>query len=233
MRKATPRDVAGNTLFEKLSDPVKTCLLSKAYVRDFRRGTVISFQGDKTNTLKLVVRGWVKLFRLAPNGDEAILQTLPKGKSFDEMTALETGRCTSSAETLSNCSILFIDLPAICSCPKARAELSSAVLLATSEHLVEMSDQVEQLKVKTAPQRLSSFLMEHICGESTTGEIELPYEKAVLAGKLGMKPESLSRAFKRLKEIGVCCDRNVVQVNDVPMLEAYSADDTAEACALA
>ncbi len=199
---------------------------------DFRRGTIVSFKGDKTNTLKLVVRGWVKLFRLAENGDEAILQTLTEGKSFDEMAALETGRCASSAETLSNCSILFIDLHAICSCANARAELSRAVLMATSEHLNEMSDQVEQLKIQTAPQRLSSFLIERVCCENDGGQVELPYDKTVLAGKLGMKPESLSRAFNRLKQIGVCCDRNIVNINNVSMLEAYSADPTTEICAI-
>ncbi len=228
MRKATSADTAGNILFEKLSEEVRQCLLSKAYVRDFRRGSVISFQGDETDALKLVVHGWVKLFRLAPNGDEAILQTLSQGKSFDEMAALETGKCASSAETLSHCRIMFIDLSAICSCRNARAELSSAVLIATSEHLKEMSDQVEQLKVKTAPQRLSSFLMEHLGIASTDGEIELPYEKAVLAGKLGMKPESLSRAFNRLKKIGVHCERNVVRISDISRLEAYSGNNPAE-----
>ena len=51
--------------------------------------------------------------------------------------------------------------------------------------------------------------------------MELPYEKALIANRLGMKPESLSRALTRLRPIGVTVDRDHVLINDISRLTEY------------
>jgi hypothetical protein len=58
--------------------------------------------------------------------------------------------------------------------------------------------------------------------------VDLPYEKNLIAGRLGMKPESLSRAFRRLGDKGVAIDRNHITIGDVAALRAYSAEDPAQ-----
>jgi hypothetical protein len=45
--------------------------------------------------------------------------------------------------------------------------------------------------------------------------VTLPYDKVLIAGRLGMKPESLSRAFARLKDQGVTISQNVAEIDDV------------------
>jgi len=226
MYKSTQAIFGKSTLLEKLSNPARDYILSKAYAQEHTRRTTICLQGDATNTLKLVVSGWVKLYRVTSCGKEAILETLTAGQSFDEIAALEAGYSSSSAETLSNCLLMYIDLSMIFRCENAYMELSRAILLATSERLEEMSRQVEQLKVKTATQRLSSFLIEHSNRETAAGEVTLPYDKLVLAGILGMKPESLSRALNRLKRLGVSCQDRVIRIDDVSKLKAFSSEDT-------
>jgi hypothetical protein len=49
----------------------------------------------------------------------------------------------------------------------------------------------------------------------------LPYDKALIAGRLGMQPESLSRAFARLKQIGVHIEQNIAIIDDVGRLRHY------------
>ena len=51
--------------------------------------------------------------------------------------------------------------------------------------------------------------------------VALPYDKSLIAHRLGMKPESLSRAFARLRGQGVTTDGNRVLVNDVGSLWEY------------
>jgi hypothetical protein len=46
-----------------------------------------------------------------------------------------------------------------------------------------------------------------------------------------MKPESLSRAFARLKEQGVTIRQNVAQIDDVAVLRTYVEEDPALAWA--
>ena len=57
----------------------------------------------------------------------------------------------------------------------------------------------------------------------------LPYDKALIAGRLGMKPESLSRAFAKLRELGVRVNQSsaaissVSRLHDLAHAEAFGA----------
>ncbi len=57
----------------------------------------------------------------------------------------------------------------------------------------------------------------------------LPYDKILIAGRLGMKPESLSRAFARLKSEGVQIKQNLAQIEDIEHLRIYCEEDPAQA----
>mgnify|MGYP000870833733 FL=1 len=57
----------------------------------------------------------------------------------------------------------------------------------------------------------------------------LPYDKSLIAGRLGMKPESLSRAFARLRESGVTVRQNHAAISSVADLRAFAEEDPATA----
>jgi hypothetical protein len=62
--------------------------------------------------------------------------------------------------------------------------------------------------------------------------VTLPYDKVLIAGRLGMKPESLSRAFARLKDQGVTIRQNVAEIEDRrPTLRDFVEEDPALAWA--
>lgn len=209
-------------LLQRLSEEVRTCLLSRATVRHFDRGATICLQDEPAQTLKIVVSGWVKLYRVSTSGNEAVLAILEQGESFDEVAALQKDRSPSSAEAVSDCTLMYLDLAAICSCTNARTEIAAAVLGAASDHLGSMMKQIEQLKVQSGVQRLSEYLLDQCDSDFGSEEMQLPYEKVVLAGKLGMKPESLSRAFAKLKKIGVESELKNVRVRDIDALRSFS-----------
>jgi hypothetical protein len=57
--------------------------------------------------------------------------------------------------------------------------------------------------------------------------VTLPYDKVLIAARLGMKPESLSRAFARLREFGVRVKQNHAALADVAKLRDYVEEDPA------
>ncbi|MBV8444030.1 MAG: helix-turn-helix domain-containing protein, partial [Hyphomicrobiales bacterium] len=57
---------------------------------------------------------------------------------------------------------------------------------------------------------------------SGPARIALPYEKALIANRLGMKPESFSRALGKLGEVGVVVERESVTISDVARLAAFA-----------
>ncbi len=50
----------------------------------------------------------------------------------------------------------------------------------------------------------------------------MPYEKSLIASRLGMKPESFSRALGKLSVLGVTVDRESVRIDDVGRLAAFA-----------
>lgn len=215
-------------LLARLSQEVRTCLLSKARVCHFDRGTTIFIQGERAANLKIVVQGRVKLYRVAASGCEAVVDLCGEGSSFEEVTALRGERYRLSAEAVSDVTLVLVDLKAIGSCPKAREELSSAVLACAADSLDALLAHVQDLKVQNGAQRLADFLAGLCATQEGACSVDLPYEKNLIAGRLGMKPESLSRAFRRLGDKGVAIDRNHITIGDVAALRAYSAEDPAQ-----
>ncbi len=51
----------------------------------------------------------------------------------------------------------------------------------------------------------------------------------LIAGRLGMKPESLSRAFGALKSHGVKIKQNKAEISDLDALRTYAEEDPANA----
>ncbi|HSM18949.1 MAG TPA: helix-turn-helix domain-containing protein, partial [Hyphomicrobiales bacterium] len=91
----------------------------------------------------------------------------------------------------------------------------------TSRQMHQLVRQIEQLKAHTGVQRVAEFLASLCPVEEGACTIGLPYDKALIAGRLGMKPESLSRAFARLRGIGVRVDQNTAAISDVARLRNY------------
>jgi CRP-like cAMP-binding protein len=85
--------------------------------------------------------------------------------------------------------------------------------------------QVEQLTAQTGAQRVAEFLLDLAPVSEGDCAVILPYDKVLIAGRLGMKPESLSRAFARLKEKGVRISQNHAAIEDVARLQAYVGQD--------
>ena len=75
---------------------------------------------------------------------------------------------------------------------------------------------------RTVAEFLSSLCKEH----AGVSRISLPYDKALIAGRLGMQPESLSRAFARLKQIGVHVDQNTAMIDDLGRLRGYAESES-------
>jgi CRP-like cAMP-binding protein len=96
------------------------------------------------------------------------------------------------------------------------------MLASTSLHLHDLVRQVEQLKTHTGVQRVAGFLASLCPVEEGACTIGLPYDKALIASRLGMKPESLSRSFARLRSIGVRVERGAAAISDIERLKDYA-----------
>nr|WP_254446564.1 Crp/Fnr family transcriptional regulator [Ruegeria sp. HKCCD8929] len=211
-----------------MPDQHVTTLLSHAIWRRYERGETLFLQEEKAHAIHVVIDGWVKLFRMAPTGSEAVVSVFTRGESFGEAVALRNMPYPVSAEAVTACEVMHIPSHVFVSLMKEDPEIGISILAATFTHLHSLVAQLEQLKAHTGAQRVAEFLLNLADCEDGACEVILPYDKMLIAGRLGMKPESLSRAFTRLKTAGVTVKRNHAEIADIETLRDYADSDPAE-----
>lgn len=212
-------------LFSSLPPEIAGRLLDGAHVRKLRRGQALFHHGDTAQAIHIVTEGWVKLYRIAPNGTEAVVGVMTRGQSFGEPIALRRAAYPVSAEATTVAEVLAVPAQGFLDLLHAHPETAISVLSATFLHLQGLVEQIEQLKARSGAQRVAEFLLE-LCPEgATSATVTLPYDKALIAGRLGMKPESLSRAFARLRDFGVSVTQTSAAIASVTALQALAHDD--------
>lgn len=179
-------------------------------------------QGHPADAFYVVVEGWVKVFRITPNGDEAVVSVFARGESFAEPVMFLGGVYPASAEAASAVRVVRIDAAEISAMMADNPALATAMLVSIARHTEELSDEILGLKLLSAPRRLAEFLNRLAPAGAHAAEVTLPHEKSLLARRLGMTPESLSRSLAALRQIGVSVERDRIRIPDVQALAAYS-----------
>jgi CRP-like cAMP-binding protein len=230
MFTASDRRIAKQSiLLSHLPDDLADEMLERAAPTEFPRGASIFLQDEPAQYVHIVLDGWVKLFRISPNGAEAVVGVFTQGLSFGEAAAFRSDVYPVNAEAVTDCRLIQLRAATILEMMKSRPELCTAILASTFKHLQSLVAQIQQLKAHTGAQRVAEFLLE-LCpvGEGAC-TVTLPYDKILIAGRLGMKPESLSRAFQRLRDSGVMVKQNHAAIADVSKLRDYVDEDPAVA----
>lgn len=196
-------------------------LLSKAIWRHYDRGETLFLQEEKATAIHIVLDGWVKLYRVTQNGSEAVVSVFTRGESFGEAVALRNMEYPVSADAVTASQVMHIPTNVLVDLMKKDPEVGLSILSSTFTHLHALVRQLEQLKAQTGAQRVAEFLLNLCDKESGPCMVTMPYDKVLIAGRLGMKPESLSRAFARLKPLGVEIDHNHARIGSVESLANY------------
>jgi CRP-like cAMP-binding protein len=124
-----------------------------------------------------------------------VLHVFKRGETFAEAAIFLGGRYPASGETAAPSRLLKVDGAAFRSRIEERPALVMSMLASASYQLKFLVEQIEQIKVRSAPQRIADFIVRMTQVRKGAAIIELPFEKGLLANRLGMKPESFSRAL--------------------------------------
>ena len=95
------------------------------------------------------------------------------------------------------------------------------------------SHEIEHLNIQNASQRIGCFLL-RLCPTDANGHVELnlPYDKTLIAARLGMKPETFSRALAKLKQdTGIKIKGASVAIDAVDQLVEYTCNHCSQSFA--
>jgi len=214
-------------LFKSMAPALLQTLLADTSVRRYTRHTVLFLQGEPAERFYVVFDGWVKLFRETPDGHETVIAVFTRGESFAEAASFAEGVFPVSAEAIEETRLLVVPAASFTRRLREDPELAINMLGSMSQHLRGLVQQVEQRTVKSAAQRVSAFLLRLRADDGGGAKINLPTDKALVAARLGMQPETLSRALAKLRTVGVETHDRQVIIPDVTALRrlAEGEDD--------
>jgi len=215
-------------VFDGLQPDVVSRLLAPATVLTLKQGDCLYRQGDLAASLYIVIAGWMKLYRNTLSGEEAIIHVLTKGESLPEAAALTSARYAATAEAISEVRVLQIPADYLVRCIREMPDIAIAMIASSSRRTQRLVQEIEHLKAQTGIQRVAEFLASLCPPGAGPHMVKLPYDKTLIAGHLGLKPESLSRAFAKLRSIGVNINASDVVVREVAKLQYLATSERAD-----
>jgi CRP-like cAMP-binding protein len=213
--------IRSTALFRAMSQEAAQSLIGNQPVCVYRKGTVLFHQGEIAESFYVILEGWVKLYRITPEGSEAVVSVFHRGETFAEAAIFLGGRYPVCAEVVTPARLLKVEGKRLRDRIRAEPDLALSMLASFSHHLKSLVDQIEQIKLLSAQRLIADFLVKLCPVRQGACMIELPYEKALIAGRLGIKPESLSRALAKLRPMGVSVEGDHVSIAEVGDLARF------------
>ncbi|MBL4832193.1 MAG: Crp/Fnr family transcriptional regulator [Aliivibrio sp.] len=189
------------SIISLLDDDEKTRLFAKRKKIQCQSGQQLFTRGENAEHMYLVDKGKVSLFRLMPNGDEKLFKVFMSGELIAEMAMfMEPRTYPLSAKADQDTELSGFYYKDVLEVFTHSAQTSLKVMNYMTNHIHHLMNTVNILTQVNAQQRLVMKLAEiYRMQLKREGKVSLPVTKRLLATQLGMTPETLSRAIKKLK----------------------------------
>lgn len=217
--------VLSTPLFDEVERETALALLDGSSVTTHPKGGLLFSQGDAADRFFLVLEGRVNLFALTESGDQSIIEVVEAGQSFAEAAIFASRRFPINAEALPGARLLEVPAQPFLRRLSENARLAAMLLASLARWQRRLFNEIADIKSRSPVQRLGLFLLaQAIASEKNTAEIQLPLTKNQLASRIGITPESLSRALARLRPmVGSTQGRGFV-ITDIAELRRFCGD---------
>ncbi len=190
------------------------------------KGNVLFLQDDTAEWFYFIVSGWVKIFRETIEGDEAVLDVLTSGHIFGEAAIMDGGMHTVGAAVVENATLLRLPASLLKNAITKSHDVALGMLASISRQRRQQTQEIENLNMQNAPQRIGCFLL-RLCRNSETNaeaaDFKLPYDKSLIAARLGMQCETFSRALNKLrKQTSIEVKGAQVDIPDIEELSEFA-----------
>ena len=213
----------GMPIFADLEERVLDRLAAMSQLRSFETGAWVFAQGDLDVPLCILVSGQMSFFRTAPDGTVTVVDVVHPTGYTGLQAVLTQMPVLTGVEAVAPSRAILIDGSGLRALLKDEPSLATALLRAEAMDFRSLVLQVCDLKLRTTAQRLGYYLLELAPDKtSTSATLRLPFDKRLLAARLGCRQENLSRAFATLRELGVETRGARVVLHDIPRLRDYA-----------
>jgi CRP-like cAMP-binding protein len=196
-------DLRRAPLFAAADEGRLRALAARSFARRLRDGQILFTEGEPSDHLFVVRSGRIRILARSPRGDELVLSVLAPGDVLGELSVIDQGPRSATAEALGDVELLAVAAADV----RALLEAEPALLLAVAGELAatvrRLTGNAADLVFLDLPRRLAKLLV----GEATAGpdgvlRVDLGMSQSGLAARLGVTRQTLNRALAGLTRRG-------------------------------
>ncbi len=200
-------------------------LLRGAFLQRFPAHVELIREGESPDFLHLVVEGQVELFSRYRDR-ETTVAVLGPGSSFILAAVVLEKPYLKSARVLSSARILMIPSDAVRSVFNTDVGFARALTLELARAYRGVLKELKNQKLRSSLERTAAWLVRFSVEQGGADRFDLPFDKKVLASRLGMVPEVLSRTFVTLQSYGVHVAGRQIHISDIASLTKLASPDS-------
>ena len=221
-----PQILSRLPLFQELGPDQLAKLETACRERRLSKGSMLFQKGDPAKGFFVVVFGQIKLAFPSAQGNEKVVQIVGPRQSFGEAVMCLDLPCPVFAEALVDSLLLHIGSGPVFELLETDPLFARRMLAGLSMRLHSLVQDVETYSLRSSAQRVVGYLLQH-CPQNEAEcegsfDISLPTSKQVIASRLNLTPETLSRIFHDLAANGlIAVSGKQITINNAKRLREF------------
>lgn len=190
-------------LFSGLSDADYLEASHSASPVSLHAGQMLFSQDAPADAFYWVADGVIRLFRASPQGEEKVIELIPAQRLFAEAVLFMGGRYPVNAVAQTAARLVRIDGAAFKHWLAQDATRCFRLMGGMSARMHKLIKDIDSLTLMKGTERLLQYLIDHSePADDGRHKVELEAPKQVIASRIGVKPETLSRMFHKMTDLG-------------------------------
>jgi len=213
-------------LFRDLTKEEFSGIVEQTTVCNLNMDDLLFRQQDPAKDFFVLVTGKIKLSLLSFEGTEKVVDIINPGVSFAEAVIFSgIPGYPVNATALAKSQVLRVNANAYMETLESSPKTCFKVMATLSLRLHNLIGEIDRLSLHNATYRLISFLLEGVPSEmNERSVVNLSIPKHVVASRISVTPETLSRTLKRLCQDGLLevQDSHIVLLNPIELRRLVS-----------
>ena len=193
-------------LWRTASDEAVATLARSARLSQVERGASLAREGEPAEEFGVLVSGRARVFYLGADGRQITFETVEAGQPLAAVAAMAGARYPANIDAATPVTYACLPTEALFDLLAAEPQVARTLIADLASRVVNFTSVVSTLALDV-PSRVARYVFGRALQSGRPSEtglhVSLGMKKGDLAMALGTTPESLSRAFARLKDDGV------------------------------
>lgn len=220
--------IAAIPLFGSLSAEQIERLAARARMRQLTRAEIVVHKGDQPQGLFVVTSGQIMLTLVSSSGNEKIIELVAAQQAFGEVALLTDSAYPFYAQAVRAVSLLFVPRDLVQELLEQSPGFACAMLTSLATRTQNLLQDVETYTQHTSATRVVSYLRQLCQDNDEPGDsiaVTLPTTKQIIASRLNLSPETLSRILHELSEAKlIAVNGRQIRIASRERLRSYRLD---------